>query len=100
MRKSVPLLVGMLLLPFAAQAQTYPHRSITMVVPFPAGGPSDVVARILAEHMARTLAQPLVIENVGGAGGTLGSAPRGGGRARWLLRYSPAAWARTSRPPR
>jgi tripartite-type tricarboxylate transporter receptor subunit TctC len=55
-------------------AQGYPNRSITVVVPFPAGGPSDVVARIMTEHMARTLGQQMVIENVGGAGGTLGSA--------------------------
>jgi putative tricarboxylic transport membrane protein len=51
----------------------YPIRPITVVVPFPAGGPSDVVARIVTEHMSRTLGQQLVIENVGGAGGTLGS---------------------------
>jgi tripartite-type tricarboxylate transporter receptor subunit TctC len=51
----------------------YPARPITVVVPFPAGGPSDVVARIVTEHMSRTLGQQLVIENVGGAGGTLGS---------------------------
>jgi tripartite-type tricarboxylate transporter receptor subunit TctC len=57
-----------------ARAQTYPVRAITVVVPFPAGGPSDVVARIVTEAMARTLGQSLVIENVGGAGGTLGSA--------------------------
>lgn len=57
-----------------AQAQSYPTRNITVVVPFPAGGPSDVVARIVAEAMSRTLGQTLVIENVGGAGGTLGSA--------------------------
>jgi tripartite-type tricarboxylate transporter receptor subunit TctC len=57
----------------AAQAQDYPSRSITVVVPFPAGGPSDVVARIVAEHMSRTLGQTLVIENVAGAGGTIGS---------------------------
>ena len=44
-----------------------------MVVPFPAGGPSDVVARIMTEHMSKTLGQQMVIENVGGAGGTLGS---------------------------
>jgi tripartite-type tricarboxylate transporter receptor subunit TctC len=60
--------------PLGAQAQTYPSRPITVVVPFPAGGPSDVVARIVTEHMAKTLGQSLVIENVGGAGGTLGSA--------------------------
>ena len=55
-------------------AQGYPTRSINVVVPFPAGGPSDVVARIVTDHMGRTLGQQLVIENVGGAGGTLGSA--------------------------
>ena len=61
-------------MPLIAHAQSYPARSITVVVPFPAGGPSDVVARIVAEHMGRTLGQQMVIENVGGAGGTLGSA--------------------------
>ncbi len=57
----------------ASQAQDYPARTITVVVPFPAGGPSDVVARIVVEHMSRTLGQTMVIENVGGAGGTIGS---------------------------
>ena len=57
-----------------AQAQSYPSRPITVVVPFPAGGPSDVVARIVAEHMGKVLGQTMVIENVGGAGGTIGSA--------------------------
>ena len=56
-----------------AFAEGYPARSVTVVVPFPAGGPSDVVARIVTEHMGRTLGQQLVIENVGGAGGTIGS---------------------------
>src|SRR6185369_14594548 len=60
-------------MPLASHAQSYPARAITVVVPFPAGGPSDVVARIVTEHMGRTLGQTLVIENVGGAGGTLGS---------------------------
>ena len=58
----------------SAQAQTYPSRPITVVVPFPAGGPSDVVARIVAENMGKVLGQTMVIENVGGAGGTIGSA--------------------------
>jgi tripartite-type tricarboxylate transporter receptor subunit TctC len=62
------------LAPIVSFAQGYPTRSITVVVPFPAGGPSDVVARIVTEHMGRTLGQQMVIENVGGAGGTLGSA--------------------------
>src|SRR5262252_4378681 len=57
-----------------AHAENYPARPITVVVPFPAGGPSDVLARIVAEHMSRTLGEQMVIENVGGAGGTLGSA--------------------------
>ena len=61
-------------IPLASHAQSYPTRSITVVVPFPAGGPSDVVARIVTEYMGRTLGQQMVIENVGGAGGTLGSA--------------------------
>jgi tripartite-type tricarboxylate transporter receptor subunit TctC len=54
-------------------AQDYPNHSVTVVVPFPAGGPSDVVARIVAEQMGKVLGQTLVVENVGGAGGTLGS---------------------------
>jgi tripartite-type tricarboxylate transporter receptor subunit TctC len=66
--------VGFNVMPLAAHAQSYPNRSITVIVPFPAGGPSDVVARIVTERMGRTLGQQMVIENVGGAGGTLGSA--------------------------
>jgi putative tricarboxylic transport membrane protein len=51
----------------------YPERPITLIVPFAAGGPTDVVARIVAEHMGRTLGQQIVVENVAGAGGTTGS---------------------------
>ena len=69
-----------------APAQTYPSRTVTVIVPFPAGGPSDVVARIVTEHMGRTLGQTLVIENVGGAGGTIGSGTgRGGGTDGYTL---------------
>src|SRR6201746_321353 len=53
-----------------AQAQTYPTRSITMIVPFAAGGPTDVISRIVTAHMAQTLGQSIIIENVVGAGGT------------------------------
>jgi tripartite-type tricarboxylate transporter receptor subunit TctC len=60
--------------PLPVFAQDYPSRSITVIVPFPAGGPSDVVARIVTDQMARSLKQAFVIENVGGAGGTVGSA--------------------------
>ena len=66
--------LGLSTMPIVAHAQNYPSRAVTVVVPFPAGGPSDVVARIVTEHMGRTLGQQMVIENVGGAGGTLGSA--------------------------
>jgi tripartite-type tricarboxylate transporter receptor subunit TctC len=54
----------------AAQAQTYPTRNITMIVPFAAGGPTDVVARIVTGQMAPGLGQSIIIENVVGAGGT------------------------------
>jgi tripartite-type tricarboxylate transporter receptor subunit TctC len=54
-----------------AQAQTYPSRSITLVVPFPPGGSTDAAARIMAERMRVSLGQPIVIENVGGAGGSI-----------------------------
>ncbi len=55
-----------------AAAQDYPNRPITVIVPFAAGGPTDVIARIAGDHMARTLGQTIVIENVVGAGGTTG----------------------------
>jgi tripartite-type tricarboxylate transporter receptor subunit TctC len=58
--------------PLVAKSQTYPARPITLVVPFPPGGSTDVVGRIMAEHMQPFLGQPLVIENVGGAGGSIG----------------------------
>jgi tripartite-type tricarboxylate transporter receptor subunit TctC len=56
----------------AAQGQSYPTRPITVVVPFAAGGPADTVARIMAQAMGRTLGQPMVVENVAGAAGTVG----------------------------
>src|SRR5262245_15176559 len=58
----------------AAQAQSYPTRAVTIVVPFAAGGPADVTARIVADQFARALGQQFVIENVTGAGGTTGTA--------------------------
>jgi tripartite-type tricarboxylate transporter receptor subunit TctC len=54
-------------------AQGYPTRNIVMIVPFPPGGPSDTVARIIAEGMSRHIGQNVIIENVGGAGGTVGA---------------------------
>ena len=60
--------VSMIALPALA---AYPERPITVVVPFAAGGATDVIARLYADHMSRTLGQQLVIENVTGAGGTI-----------------------------
>jgi len=57
-----------------AQAQAYPTKTITMIVPFAAGGPTDTVARLIAQSMGNTLKQQIIIENVGGAGGTIGAA--------------------------
>ena len=55
-----------------AAAQSYPSRPITMIVPFAAGGVTDIVARIVSERMKTSLGQPVVVENVSGAGGTIG----------------------------
>src|SRR5947208_11645588 len=55
-----------------AAAQAYPSRPITIVVPFAAGGPNDTFARILADRMRGSLGQPVLIENIGGAGGSIG----------------------------
>jgi tripartite-type tricarboxylate transporter receptor subunit TctC len=56
----------------SAFAQEFPSRPITLIVPFPAGGITDIIARIVAEGMRGVLGQPIVVENVGGAGGTIG----------------------------
>lgn len=60
------------LLPTGLAAQDFPTKPITMIVPFAAGGPTDIVARIVGENMSKTLGQQVVIENVAGAGGTTG----------------------------
>jgi tripartite-type tricarboxylate transporter receptor subunit TctC len=59
-------------LPRIARAENYPTRPITMIVPFAAGGPTDVLARLVAEHMGRTLGQNVIVEDVTGAAGTIG----------------------------
>jgi tripartite-type tricarboxylate transporter receptor subunit TctC len=70
---AVGVMAGLYAISNIVVAQDFPSHSITVVVPFPAGGPSDVVARIVTDQMGKLLGQPLVIENAGGAGGTLGS---------------------------
>jgi len=76
MRKFVAALAAaaaVTLYSFTASAQTYPERTITVVVPFAAGGPTDTVTRLVAEAMSKDLGQQIIVENVGGAGGTLGA---------------------------
>jgi tripartite-type tricarboxylate transporter receptor subunit TctC len=75
-RQFLHLAAGVAALPVVlqtARAQAYPTRPITLIVPFPPGGATDVGARIVAEHMSRTLGQQIVVQNVSGAGGTTGS---------------------------
>jgi putative tricarboxylic transport membrane protein len=70
-RLIVGAFLALALLPPPAAAQ-YPNKPITVIVPFAAGGPTDVIARLVGEHMSRTLGQPIIVENIGGAGGTIG----------------------------
>src|SRR5262245_8687987 len=56
-----------------AAAQSYPSRPITVIVPFPAGGPTDTIARIMGDHIKGTLGQSVIVENVTGAGSTIGT---------------------------
>jgi len=67
------VLASALTLGFAASAQDYPNRQLTMIIPFAAGGPTDVLGRVLAQRMGEILGQQVVVENVGGAGGQTGS---------------------------
>jgi tripartite-type tricarboxylate transporter receptor subunit TctC len=77
-------------------AQTYPNKPITIIVPAAAGGPTDTVARLIGESMSRTLGQTILVENVGGAGGTIGmtrvskSAPDGYTLAVWHIAHATA----------
>ncbi len=66
------LALGALLLPTAAVAQDFPSRPIKLIVPFPAGGPADTIARIYAERMQALLGQTVIVDNRGGAGGITG----------------------------
>lgn len=69
--RSLVSFLGLLALAGTAHAQTYPSKPVTMLIPFAAGGPTDVVGRLVADHMSRTLGQPVIIENAVGAAGTL-----------------------------
>jgi tripartite-type tricarboxylate transporter receptor subunit TctC len=65
-------LFALAVLTSASASAQYPSKPITIIVPFAAGGPTDVVARLVGDHMSRTLGQPIIIEDIGGAGGTIG----------------------------
>ncbi|MBR0755012.1 tripartite tricarboxylate transporter substrate binding protein [Bradyrhizobium jicamae] len=75
MRMGCRLLAGVLLglIPSLALAQDFPTKPIKLIVPFPAGGPNDIVARIVGQKMSELMKQPIVIDNRGGQGGTLGT---------------------------
>src|SRR5690349_3342960 len=67
-------LIGLLLWPATSLGQDFPNHPIRFIVPFPAGGPSDVISRVLTAKMATTLGQPVIVENRAGAGGLTGIA--------------------------
>lgn len=76
MLKNVLFASGLLALATAGHvhAQDYPAKPITMIMPYSAGGPGDTLARLVAQSMTKTLKQQVLIENLAGAGGTIGSA--------------------------
>ena len=71
---AAPVLAAGLLAGGAASAQTYPDHPVTMLVPFAPGGATDAIARIIQDSMAKSLGQPIVVENIGGAGGMIAAA--------------------------
>ena len=73
MMKRLSMLTALCAFASGAALAAYPERPVTLIVPFAAGGPTDVVARIVGDHMSRTLGQQIVVENVTGAGGTTGT---------------------------
>ena len=73
MMKRLLMLAAFFAFASGAAFAAYPERPVTLIVPFAAGGPTDVVARIVGDHMSRTLGQQIVVENVTGAGGTTGT---------------------------
>jgi tripartite-type tricarboxylate transporter receptor subunit TctC len=72
-RRSVLIVCGALMLGGSAMAQTYPSRPVKIVVPFPAGGSNDIVARVLAQKLTERNGQSFFVENRGGAGGNIGA---------------------------
>src|SRR5262245_48145502 len=73
-RLAVGFIGAAMLVAGAANAQTYPSRPITLIVPFPAGGPTDVVMRAFADAASKHLGQPIIVDNKSGGSGTVGPA--------------------------
>ena len=73
MRPFRRLVLGLLLLPSLAAAQEFPAKPIRLIVPFPAGGPNDIIARVVGQRMSELAGQPVLIDNRGGQGGVLGT---------------------------
>ena len=73
MRLMLAIAVAMIAFGTSAGAQNFPTRPMTMVIPFAAGGPTDVLGRVIAGHMSKVLGQQVIVENIGGAGGMTGS---------------------------
>ena len=73
LRKISGAVLGLLLATGGALAQSFPSKPLTMIIPFAAGGPTDVLGRVMAQRMSEILGQQVVVENVGGAGGMTGS---------------------------
>jgi tripartite-type tricarboxylate transporter receptor subunit TctC len=65
--------LSLLLVPLAAKAPDFPNKQIRLIVPFPPGGPNDVIARVIGQRMSELLKQPVIVDNRGGAGGVLGT---------------------------
>src|SRR5437764_14223083 len=72
-RTQASVLVALLAFTALATAQNYPDKPLTMIIPFAAGGPTDVLGRVLAQRMSELLGQQVVVENIGGAGGMTGA---------------------------
>ena len=96
MRRLVVAVLAVLAFTGVAFAQNYPSHPITIIVPFSAGGPSDAMARILAERMKTSLGEAILIENVTGAGGSIGVGRAVRSAAGWLHHLASAISAPTS----
>src|SRR5258707_15743184 len=71
--RTLVALLALLLFPAVAAAQDFPTKPIKLIVPFPAGGPNDIIARVIGQRMSELMKQPVLIDNRGGQGGVLGT---------------------------